>query len=358
MFAYVAEAGNAILFVSFGAALVVVGTYSLGYAAHCYLVVVEGTAAGIDRVEWPDEPLTDWLPRALWLLALALVWLALATVGNRILDRAGVEGPAGLRWFLLAGIGLWLFFPIGLLSALAAASRWALLSPRVLLRLLRLFPSVLVFYLATLLLLGLVGLGFYLGLLTRAWIVLPLACVAGSAVLLIHARLVGRLAWLVHRLDRGPGGKSGKRRAPAVPGKKRPGRPPRVSVTDPWAVPQPEPEEAAPAAPGYGVVEEEAREKARPVLGLPEPAPYLVSDEPGERAGQEQAGRTALEEHQVQREVELRTRREPPPPASPLFSGVYSFPAYSTNHRVWFWLSMWGLATVLLVRAVLAFWPG
>jgi hypothetical protein len=362
VFAFVAEAGNAILFVSFGAALVVVGTYSLGFAAHCYMVVVEGTAAGIDRIDWPDDPITDWLPRALWLVVLALVWLALAGVIDRILARAGVEAPPGVRFFALAAGGLWLCFPISLLSALAAASRWIILSPRVLFRLPRILPSVLIFYLVTALLVGLVGLGLYVGLMTRAWVVLPLACVLGGAVLLIHARLVGRLAWLLHRLEHGrtaaKSAKPAKRKATATPRKKR-NRPPRaVSVSDPWAAPEPEAEEPPPepSLPVYRVAEEPA-EEARPAPLLDDPEPYPVSDEPAPTADKPPPHRTALEENKVQRELELRTRREPAPPPSPMFSGVYSFPVYSTTHRHWFWLTVWALATVLLLRAALAFLP-
>src|SRR6202035_2888488 len=40
---------------------VIVGTYVAAYAANCFLTVAEGTAAGNDKIHWPDEPFIDWL---------------------------------------------------------------------------------------------------------------------------------------------------------------------------------------------------------------------------------------------------------------------------------------------------------
>src|SRR5438270_764422 len=60
------------LFLLAGSALV--GAFVLAYAAHCVVVVVEGTAAGHDRVVWPDEPLADWVLGAVRLLG-RLAWL-------------------------------------------------------------------------------------------------------------------------------------------------------------------------------------------------------------------------------------------------------------------------------------------
>ena len=47
--------------------------------------------------------------------------------------------------------------------------------------------------------------------------------------------------------------------------------------------------------------------------------------------------------------IELRTRKPPnPPPWSPMFSGVWTFPFYETTARAWVWLAVW--------FGVIAFW--
>jgi hypothetical protein len=348
--------GNAILFVSFGVAFIVVAAYSLALAARSYLVVVEGTAAGLDRVEWPDELILDWLMGSLWPIGLTVIWLALAFVIERILTRAGVEDPYQVRWFLLLGGALWLCFPISLLSGLTS-SPWAIVSPRLLARLVRLLPALLVFYAASGLLLALLGLLLYGGLMTRWWVLLLVAAILGSAILLIHARLVGRLAWLIDQLDRKPA-PARRKAAPGKPARKRP-RPPRaVSVNDPWAMPpadEPEPEPEI-SQPTYGLAEEQA--PAPPLFDIPDPAPYSVAGTEDVPRDKPSPRHTRLEEHAVQREIELRERAPTnPPPASPLFSGVYSFPGYATSQKAWFWLALWGLATLALFRAMLFFLP-
>jgi hypothetical protein len=349
--------GNAILFVCFGVLLVIVGTYAVALATHCYLVVVQGTTAGIDRVEWPDEPIYDWILQALWLGGLVVISLALASIANRILAAAGVPDPMRLRWFLLAGGALWLFFPFSLLSSLASSSRWFIVSPRVFVRLLRLFPSVVVFYVAAGLLLALLGPILYVGLLLpKTWLALPVASALGGAVLLIHARLVGRLAWLLDQLDRKPA--APKRKATTEGKRARPRRP--AVVSDPWAVPpDDEPEEAPPLA-GYRVVEEPVKEQPRhrSPTDLEPPDPYTVANAPPTPAGETPRRPEGLDEHRVQREIELRTRTPPnPPPALPMFSGVYTFPAYPTSTKVLVWLTVWGALTMAVMRAVLMFAP-
>jgi hypothetical protein len=349
-----AAAGPVILFVLAGVLLIIVGSWTLTLAAHYYLVVVQGTTAGIDRVEWSDDPIYDWIPQVVWFGGILFIWLALAAVVNRIL---GPSNQAGLRWALLAAGAVWLIFPVSVLSSLASESRWFILSPRVLARLLRIFPSLVVFYLITGVLLGLVGPLLYVGLLTPGWFALLFAAVLGSALLLIHARLVGRMAWLLGQVDHKSAG-AGKRK-PAAP-KKRPRRPRRAEVSDPWAEPEPiahQEESAGYALPGYQVVEQPLEKKAeRSPLDLEDPDPYTLTEAPAAPAGEAPAPRLALDENKVQREIELRTHKPPnPPPAYPLFSGVYTFPLYSTSHKAWVGLSLWGLATLVIMRVVLLF---
>jgi hypothetical protein len=351
--------GAAILFVCFLVGWVILAAYTAAYASHCYLVVVQASAAGLDRVDWPDEPMFDWLPGALYLGGLLVLVLAPAGLLARALPPEVLPYPRVLRFLLLGVPMLWLLFPVELLSSLTASSRWVLLSPRVLGGLLRLFPSVLLFYLATGLLFALAGGLVFLGLFTRAWYALPLAALGGSAVLLIHARLVGRLAWLLGERENRPEAvrKKKKTRESARPKVSRHQR--ASTVHDPWAVPpQVEEEETAPAAPGYRVVEQEEEKPPRPSYLDPEPEPYTVAA--GEPEGLVPAAqRLELDNARVEREVQLRRRELPdPPPAFPLFSGVYTFPGYPSTQKAWLWLTCGGLATGGAMRMVALFWRG
>jgi hypothetical protein len=128
-------------------------------------------------------------------------------------------------------------------------------------------------------------------------------------------------------------------------------------VIDPWAVPEEEDlPEGKEEGMGYRLIE--PVEKPRPARAAyldPEPDPYEVAnsvDEP-----QVRACHIELEQSQIDREVELRTRKIDPPPAFPLFSGVYSFPAYQTTLKALVWLSCWGLFTGGLLRWVLSYAP-
>jgi hypothetical protein len=358
LLAFVAGAGNAILFVCTLVAATVVAIFTFAYAAHCYLVVAQTTAAGLDRVDWPDEPVYDWLYEALYVGGLVMLWLAPAGILSRALRRDLLPHDGALRFLLLGWPGLWLLFPIGLLSSLAASSRWVPLSPRVLSRLLRVLPSTLLFYLSTAVLFGAAAFCAYAGVFTAAWHVLPVAAVGGSAVLLIHARLLGRLAWVMGQLDEKP---AAKKKGKAAGAAKKPRRPPRALASrDPWAQPEEEPPEEAPAAGGYQVVEvgaEEAR-PPRPSYLDPEPDPYALADAGAEAEKPAPAVPLELEKAHVEREIKLRERVPPnPPPAVPMVSGVYSFPLYPSSHQAWFTLSLAALGTGGLLRAMVLFWP-
>ena len=118
-----AAAGPVIVFMFLLVGTVIVSTYVLAYAAYCFLVVVQDTAAGIDEVIWPNEPVQDWLGEAVYLLALIAIWLAPAGILARALreDLLPEDGP--LRLLVLAGPGLWLYFPIGLLSSTTGSGK-------------------------------------------------------------------------------------------------------------------------------------------------------------------------------------------------------------------------------------------
>jgi hypothetical protein len=360
LFAVVGSAGSVILFVCVGVLWILVAAHTLAYAAHCYLVVVQGTAAGLDRVEWPDEPMIDWIYRALYLGGLVLIWMLPVGLLSRALQDDWLPGQNALRFLLLAGLAMWFFFPLSLLSSLGSTSPWAVLSWRVLQRLGRILPSVLVFYLTSAALLYAAATLAYAGVLTGAVLALPFAGIAVAAALLIHARLVGRLGWLVSQLDVQPA-RAGKRKAkPAAPATA--GQPARVTAAqDPWAVAerQGRPEGAAAAGLGYRVVElpEAQAPPAGPsYLDNPDPDPYTVAAAPA--AAPEELRLPALQQAQVEREIKLRSREAPnPPPAIPLFSGVYTFPTYPTSQQAWMRLTLFCLATLGVTRLLVELWP-
>jgi hypothetical protein len=371
LFAFVGSAGQAIFFVLSLVAWTIVAGYTFAYAAHCYLVVAQGTSTGLDRVEWADDPILDWLPEALYVGGVVLIWLVPAGLLWRGLGADFLPNEPALRFLLLAVPGLWLLFPIGLLSSLASSSRWVPLSPRVLGRLFRLFPWMLLFYLITGVLFAAASACAYVGMFTPGWYVLPLAALIGSSALLIHARLVGRIGWLMGQLDNKP--RSEKKASAGSP--KRPkaalaraGRRKRaISSQDPWAAPEEEaPEEGLareeePPMPGYKEVEVEEKEERppRPSYVDPEPDPYALA-EPQPEAEPPSLEPSILEREKahIEREIKLRERIPPnPPPAFPLFSGVFTFPGYPTSLKAWFWLILGGLATGAVGRVVISLFP-
>src|SRR5260370_22686273 len=109
MEALIGPFSNALLFLLTLAWAVTVGSFVLTYASHCFLTIVEDTAAGNDEVHWPDEPPTDWLGKPfflLWLLVLPIV----PASGVILLSESEVlEGPLGILPPLL-GV-TWLIFP-------------------------------------------------------------------------------------------------------------------------------------------------------------------------------------------------------------------------------------------------------
>src|SRR5262249_35760261 len=141
--------GQPILFVCSMVLWVLVLTYTLAFALRTYLIAVQGTSAGIDKVEWPDEPILDWLIASIPTVIMMLLWLIPPGLLSRALkaELPGLSSPE--RFFLLAGPFLWFFLPIGLLSSMAASSPWVPLTPRVVIGLIRLAPYTLLFYLVS-----------------------------------------------------------------------------------------------------------------------------------------------------------------------------------------------------------------
>src|SRR5262249_51239669 len=133
---------------------IIVGIATLAYAARSVLVIVQETGLGQDEVDWPNEPMQDWLGHPVQFVELLGIWLAAAAFAARMLGHVWLPEDGGRLILLLAGPGLWLFFPIGLLSSLSAQSRWVPLRWAIVVCFLRVAPAALGFYFLTAVLLS------------------------------------------------------------------------------------------------------------------------------------------------------------------------------------------------------------
>jgi hypothetical protein len=357
----VGDMGRAILFMVSLAGTAIVAAYVLAYAARCLLVVVQGTAAGQDAVTWPDEPIMDWLGQAVHVAFLLALWLAPAGLLARGLRHVWLPDDPGLRTLLLAAPGLWLFFPVGLLSSLSAGSPWVPFRPVIVGRLLRLLPATFAFYLVSLGLAAAAIYPWYVALRGMSYL-LPVAAIVSAVLLLVYARLLGRIAWLVGRLA--PLGSSSRPERPQ--GKPARRKKPRPRVEDPWAAPgmevvEKQADDSPPARPrkkrrehepplpdeieAYGLVTEEVKPPAPaptgPLRREPPPPPRPAPEPPS----------TAP--------VEARFLDRPPEyvPRSPLLEGVYTFPFYPQNLAGLVALSAGFLVVGFGILGMVTFWP-
>jgi hypothetical protein len=362
-----AGASEVILFMILTMAQCVCTLYTAGYASHCLLVVVENTAAGIDEIAWPDEPIQDWLWKPFYLAWLVAFWLVPCGLLLGLVDVPPFREWPVLR-FVAGAVGFWLLFPISLLASLSANSRWVVFRPLVLGQMLAYFGTTLAFYIGSGLVLAAYGAAIAAVVQRHQWFLFPGLGVLGAAVFMIYARQLGRLAWVVQWQRHGPaaekptaglpraqvqGGWGGgedvsERRKPTRPRRKRP----RATAHDPWAAPE---EEAPPETPErlpphldpddtYGVKnwekptpppveQEEATNKPRPA-----------------KAGR-RAARVSQEPTEVpEKEMELaQPSPEPPPPR-----GALVFLTYPTTMGPLVTLAIGGFLVGLLLWGQLA----
>lgn len=218
------NAGGVILFVFAVLALAVIGTYVVAFASHCFLTVCQSTSAGNKQVVWGEEPLMDWMFQGFYLVWLLVVWLIPTTMFLRVINRdIYVDDPALV--LMTYGVVTWLLFPIGSLSSMSAESPWTFFRPQVLKLLGRSLNSVLLFYLLSLVFVGL-GLGSWgLAFGSGSLLLIPFAGVVTTMSVLLYARLVGRLAWRVTPVRR-----QKKKRKPKPQDPKSPKPPPEEEV--------------------------------------------------------------------------------------------------------------------------------
>jgi hypothetical protein len=162
---------------------------SFSYTSVCCLAVIETTAEGYDDVvDWPSGFWRDWF----WTLLPALGMLALAmAIGTIFAEIANVSS------WLPSVLAVYFLFPIFVLSAIEAGSPMAVVSWTVLRNMAPVWWGWLLFYVET-------GALFLLWLAPTvvAFFFEPFVTVlvAGpffAALVLIYARLLGRLAWCI-----------------------------------------------------------------------------------------------------------------------------------------------------------------
>ncbi len=184
---------GAIIFVPALVAAAICVFFFLTFAAHYYLTVLEGTAAGAKHITWFSESIIDNFWKPFYLAILLCIWLGPAYVVGRLL-----AAKLGMPWLVL-GLPVfvaWALYPVSQLSSLSASSVWFPLHPQVFARLAQKPAVLLGFYLITLPVFSLAALTFNWAFLTAdrwelLFIGVPLLVFCGF----LYARLLGRLAF-------------------------------------------------------------------------------------------------------------------------------------------------------------------
>jgi hypothetical protein len=366
--------GQAFIFVPLLALTGLLGPVVVIHLARSLLVVVEHTAAGHDQVQWPDEPIADWLLRALHLLWLVAFWLVPTGLAVAALKPASLGLPPATCFLVPAGFCLWLFFPVTLLSSLSGTSKMALFRPALIAALFKDPGALATFYGLTALLLG--GCVVIVAVTVDSadfWPV-PLAGAAVSTTVLLYARLLGRLGWLAGRNSSQPltppaaPAKGPEPERPRKKKRKRPAPAPAPETRDPWVAPgkegkgkkkRPDPPARLPVS-GYGLAQEDTPPEPEKPYRRHEDydidwEPIPVKEDPKEE-------KPPVEEKVPQPldHVELQwqeSRKEPPAPQRPMFSGVWTFPLYETSLAAWFQLGLEATALLALIKLAFLFVP-
>jgi hypothetical protein len=337
-----------IVFVFLFVGLIIVSVYTLAFAAHSFLHIVSCTAAGVDEVMWADEPMVDWLHKGVTMGWLVAVCVAPAGIIGR---AAGMNiGTDPLPPLILTAGILWLFLPIGVLSSLTGSTRWAFFRPRVVAAMLRMAGTTLGFYLVTALLFAIALPLWYYAIVRQIGLV-PIAAVVGGAVLMIYARLIGRLgSGLLNlnpkrRVDKSASSPArmvfGSIEDHARPAEEPP--PEETTLEDRDEADDEKVEEKAAPAP------EDDEDEFPAVPGMR--SPYEINKEdrpPPVKAAPPKLNRA----RKIERKLS-RLRR----PTRPLLDGVFTFPVYDVSQRTLAWLTFSGSAVGAVFNFVLALWP-
>jgi hypothetical protein len=382
--------GGTMMFVVSLVGTTIVALSALAYTAHCILVVVTDTSAGVDRVRISSDLMIDWIVPAVRLFGTVAVLMVPVGFLFRALGASLYPDEPVLRFFAITLPWLWLAFPVALLSSMSVGVVYAVVTPTVVWDLVRVFPATLSFYALSALGAWTAGSLWILALHSDSMLLTPLAAVVWATFVLLYSRLLGRVAWLTSRLKH-----TVKKKVPAAKAKPRPQKAKTTSAVDPWAVPE-QPEEVKPKpAPkatakkkgpkpveGYAMSDEPPCRppefklvKGSPFLDVKDvpsgpppaaepplsPRPRYFDDEDDGVDYQVAADDTPLtadtrpkmdvEPSRV--EMRLAREEEEPLPVFPMFSGVYTFPWYMTSLRAFLVLSLiWTVLGLCVERLV------
>ncbi|MFO0810051.1 MAG: hypothetical protein U0746_15630 [Gemmataceae bacterium] len=187
-------AGGAMIFFMLLIGSVIVGLYAGAYAAHLFLVTIDGTAAGYDEVTWPDEPYFDWLWKLFYLGWLVTLWLVPLLFYAKLQMRAHTAPVALMHVVVAAVVIAWLVFPITMLSSMGGPSRWFVLYPPALRRIAARSGSMVYFYILSGPVLAAGGLSAALLFFYGPMPFVAIGAAGSAVVLILYARLFGRLA--------------------------------------------------------------------------------------------------------------------------------------------------------------------
>lgn len=175
-----------------------IAVWTMSYAASCWLVVVEDTASGNQVIHnWQQGNWREWIMSAMYVgYVLSLACAAGYGVG-RLVELGGES-----RWLGILPT-VWLLFPVLILSSLEAGAWWVPVT-RPILRSMVEHPGGWLLYYVLSTLVGGIGAAVGLAFINHLPIygLLALGPLWGT-VLLIHARLLGRLGSLIS-LDETP----------------------------------------------------------------------------------------------------------------------------------------------------------
>jgi hypothetical protein len=359
--------GNGIIFFMSMIAAIIIGLYTAAYAAHILLAVIDATAGGADEVTWPDEPVVDWLWKFAYLLWMVAIWLIpLGLVSRWLLDtRPAAQAMPGI--LTTAAILFWLLFPISLLSSMSATSHWVIFSPAVLPRMASRAGSVVIFFLLTGPLLAVGALALFGLVFAGPPVIAPVEALVLTAVLLIYARLFGRLA-LQLRL-------AGDQDRPARPTKRRPAVQAQAAERVARSAPQGGDVIRAGDLPPVNAPDEEARTGYDVLLtdaGAPTPAPAarrrpvdeegpgqygLADGAPDVPPPRQQLPETLLNPSEYERKLAGLGRRGKVPD-HPWTSNTWTFPLAAINRGPIVWMTLGFAVAGSMCRLMTSFTPG
>eukprot|EP00913_Durusdinium_trenchii_P023459 g22037.t1 len=166
---------------------------TVSYASACWSAILQDTAAGNDEIHgWLEPDWRDWFAKMMYLMFVGCV-AGVAAWGVGLSARA-VAGDWGF-WVTFGSV-LFFVYPVVLLSSLEADSAWVPLTRPVLNSVVRFWWAWLLYYLLSAVVAAVYLVPLIVGMWQEVfWLTLLLTGPIAASVVLIHARLLGRLAW-------------------------------------------------------------------------------------------------------------------------------------------------------------------